>query len=175
MGGSFFWGILLVIIGISMIIRIVFKIEIPIFRVIFAFFLIFIGIKVLIGGFRNNSSEIPENTVFNESNSSFQQNLPKEQNVIFGRNFIDLRKFDEKSLPAEMEINTIFGSGEVIIRKDMNVRIKVDAAFAGAEMPNNNTSAFGSTVYESPGFDPQKPYLLLKINVVFGSIQIKAM
>jgi predicted membrane protein len=74
-----------------------------------------------------------------------------------------------------MEINTVFGSGEIIIPKDVPVRIKADAAFAGTTLPNNNTSAFGSIYYESPGFNASKPFLYINISVVFGSLHIRAL
>ena len=176
MGGSFFWGVLLVIIGISMIIKVVFDVDIPIFRLIFAFIFIFIGIKVLTGNFNvHPDSKRPNDVIFGNSTFSYKDTLPNEQNIIFGRGYIDLRQIDSASLPSEIEINTVFGSGEVIIRKDMQVRIKIDAVFSGATLPNNNTSAFGSTYYESPDFDKGKPFLYVKISVVFGNIIIKAL
>jgi predicted membrane protein len=176
MGGSFFWGILLVVIGISLIIKVILHVDIPIFRIVFAFIFIFIGIRILTGNSRSEKfDKKPNDVIFGDNNIIFDKNIPKEQNIIFGRGLIDLRHIDSTSLPAVIEINTIFGSGEIIIPKELQVRIKVDAAFSGATLPNNNTSAFGTIYYESPGFDANKAYLSIKINVVFGSLNIKAL
>jgi predicted membrane protein len=174
MGGNFFWGILLVIIGLTMIIKVIFHIDIPVFRIIFASIFIFIGIRILSGSFKSeNFDKNSHNVIFNNHNFTFSNNFPKEQNIIFGRGYIDLRQFNPTTLPANFEINTVFGSTEILIPKNLQVRIKVDAAFAGATMPNNNTSAFGSTYYETPEFDSTKPFLNIKISVVFGSLIIR--
>jgi predicted membrane protein len=174
MGGNLFWGSLLIIIGITIIIKIIFHIDIPIFRIIFAFVFIFIGIRILTGSFKSKSFHKNSNDVyFGENNFAYNKSVPKEQNIVFGRGTIDLRNIDSTSLPADMEINTVFGSSEILIPQYMQVRIKVDAAFSGATLPNNNTSAFGTIYYESPNFDRNKPYLNLKINVVFGNLQIR--
>lgn len=48
-----FWGALVIIAGILIILGGVFKINIPIFRTLFALFLIYIGVHMLMGSFRN--------------------------------------------------------------------------------------------------------------------------
>jgi predicted membrane protein len=175
MGGSFFWGVLLVIVGLTMIIKVVFHIDIPVFRVLFAFIFIFIGIRILAGNSNSGKQDKrPENIIFGDTNFAINNKITKEQNILFGRGFIDLRNIDSTSLPTEIEINTVFGSAEIIIPKNIQVRIKIDAAFAGATLPNNNTSAFGSSFYESPGFDANKPFLYIKTSVAFGSLHIRA-
>jgi len=177
MGGGFFWGLLLVIIGVSMIIKVVFHIDIPVFRIIIAFFFVFLGIKILTGNshpFSNNRG--PNDVIFGESNVSYQnKDVPKEQNIIFGKGTLDLRQLDSTALPAQIEINTVFGSSEIYLNKSIQVRIKVDAVFSGATLPNNNTSAFGSSYYESPGFDNSKPFLYINVNVVFGGVNIRSL
>jgi predicted membrane protein len=67
MSVSLFWGLVLILIGLSLIIKIVFNIDFPIFKILFAFLFIYIGIKVLVG--RNFSLRRPKliletNTVF---------------------------------------------------------------------------------------------------------------
>jgi hypothetical protein len=49
----------------------------------------------------------------------------------------------------------------------------VESAFAGADLPNGNSAVFGSTTYESPAYAADKPYLDLKIDVVFGGVDVK--
>src|SRR6266540_774631 len=107
MGGSLFWGIVLIIVGMSLIIKVVFHIEFPIMKVLFAFFFIYLGIRILVGNwcthvFRSG----PDDTVFGQGSFVHEHMVPKEQNVIFGSATIDFRKIDMNTLSAESEINT---------------------------------------------------------------------
>lgn len=173
--GGLFWGIILIIIGISLIVKVVFKIDFPIMKVLIAFFFIYLGIKILAGnfGFAKFKSE-PNDVIFSESSFVHEQNLPKEQNVVFGKGVFDFRNLLESSLPAEIHINTVFGNSEILIRKTMPVTIKVDAAFAGATLPNDNSTVLGSANYQSANFDELKPHLTIKADAVFSSIKITA-
>lgn len=173
MGGSLFWGIVLIIVGMSLIIKVVFHIEFPIMKVLFAFFFIYLGIRILVGNwgtqvFRSG----PDDTVFGQGSFVHEHMVPKEQNVIFGSATIDFRKIDMNTLSAETEINTVFGGCEILLRKDIPVKIKVDAAMAGVTLPNENTTVLGSAFYQSPNFDEKKPYLLIKASAVFSGLKI---
>ncbi len=79
---SLFWGLIVILIGISIIVKAVFKIDIPVFRMVFAFLLIYWGVKIMFGDVFSRKSE--GTVVFNEAkfNASSKNN---EYNVIFGR------------------------------------------------------------------------------------------
>ena len=67
MGAGVFWGALLIVIGLTLIIRFVFNVDFPVFRVILALFIIYIGLRILIGGFGLFRFETSANDVlFNE-------------------------------------------------------------------------------------------------------------
>lgn len=173
--GGLFWGIILIIIGISLIIKVVFKIDFPVMKVLIAFFFIYLGIKILAGnvGFAKIKSG-PNDVIFSESTFVHETSLPAEQNVVFGRAVFDLRNFKESSLPTDIHINTVFGNSEILIRKSMPVIIKVDAAFAGATLPNGNSNVLGSANYKSDNFDETKPHLTIRTDAVFSALKIRA-
>jgi len=173
MGGSLFWGIVLIIIGISLIIKVVFHIEFPIIKVLFAFFFIYLGIRILVGNWGTHVFRSgPDDIVFGQASFVHEHIVPKEQSIIFGSGSIDFRKINMNALPAEIQINSVFGGCEVYIRKDLPVKIKVDAAMAGVTLPNNNTTVFGSAFYQSPSFDEKLPYLFIKADAVFSGLKI---
>jgi hypothetical protein len=174
--GGLFWGIVLIIIGISLVVKVAFKIDFPIMKVLIAFFFIFLGMKILAGniGFSKLKTG-PNDVVFGESNYVYQYNIPKEQNVVFGKAVFDFRNLMESSLPTDIHINTVFGNSEILIRKSMPVVIKVDAAFAGATLPNDNSTVLGTANYQSPNFDELKPHLIIRANAVFSSVKITAL
>ena len=173
MGPSLFWGLLLVVLGLSLIFKIVFNIDFPLFKVIIAFLLIFFGLKILFGSFWKPTFETKENdVVFGERRFSNLEN-DSDYSVVFGKGVFDFRDFDLKGEKQKIKISTVFGASIVKINKTMPVKIKVESAFAGANLPNGNSAAFGSTSYESPDFDAGKPYLEIKIEIVFGGCDVR--
>jgi len=174
MGTGLFWGILLILIGIGIVIRVVFNIHFPIVKFIIAFFFIFIGIKILIGNFTVCDDEGDEHTtIFSESNVLGLDKDNKEYNVIFGSSVIDLRDVDLSDGPKEVRINTIFAGTVLKISENTPIRIKADAAFSSAKLPNGNTAAFGTGNYESDNFRTDTHHIYVKSDVVFGSFEVR--
>ncbi|HON10477.1 MAG TPA: hypothetical protein PLE24_06375 [Chitinispirillaceae bacterium] len=164
-----FWGVILILIGVAIIIRIVFNIHIPVFRIVLALILIYLGLKVLLGGAWTRCGS--SSAVFQSSDLKITGES-HEYNVIFGSSRIDasmpLAKGNDK-----LEINTIFGSSVLEIPSDIPVLIKVSAAFSGARMPDGNFVSFGDYTYKNKAFDKSAPYRLIKASVIFGSMTIR--
>lgn len=173
MGPSLFWGLLLVILGASLIFRIVFNIDFPIFKILIAFLLIFFGLKMLFGSFKTPSFETKESDiVFGEKRFSNPE-TNRDYSVVFGKGTYDFRDIDLKGEKQKVKISTVFGASIIKINKDLPTKIKVESAFAGTELPNGNSAVFGSSTYTSPDFDPEKPHLEIKLEVVFGGCEIR--
>jgi len=173
MGPSLFWGLLLVILGLSLIFRIVFNIDFPLFKIFIAFVLIYFGVKMLFGSFNGPKFETKETeVVFNEKQYANPESN-RDYSVVFGKGVYDFRDFDLKGEKQRVKISTVFGATVIKISKTMPVRIKVESAFAGTDLPDGNSAVFGSTTYTSPGFDSEKPYLDLKLEVVFGGCEVR--
>ncbi len=173
MGPALFWGLLLIILGLSLVFRIVFNIDFPLLKIILAFVFIFIGLRLLFGSFgivhmRGGEHDV----IFGEKRyGTFESG--KEYNVVFGKGVYDFRDFTLNGKVKRVRLNTVFGGAEIRLPRELPVRIRVDAAFAGANLPNGNTAVFGSTMYESPDFDPSAPYLDLKVDIVFGGVDVR--
>lgn len=174
MGAGLFWGVFLILIGLGIVIRVVFNINIPIIKFIIAFFFIFIGIKLLVGNFNFRHGHIDENTtLFSESKIDGTQGNHKEYNVIFGSSVIDLRGIDLSEGSREININTIFSGTVLKIDKNIPLRIKAEAVFGNAELPTGNSATFGTVYYESEQFNSDTNHLFVKSDVVFGNIKVK--
>lgn len=174
MGAGLFWGLLLILIGLGIVIRVVFNVNIPVVKFVIAFFFIFIGIKLLVGNFHflNHRSD-EDTTIFSESRIDGIDKEFKEHNIIFGSSTIDLRDVDLSSGSKEINVNTIFGSCLIKLSEQTPVKIKADAVFGSARLPNGETAAFGSGNYESENFNRDTNYLYIKGDVVFGGIEIR--
>ncbi|OFX85714.1 MAG: hypothetical protein A2W99_05945 [Bacteroidetes bacterium GWF2_33_16] len=175
MGAGMFWGILLILIGLGIVIRVVFNIDFPIVKFIIAFFFIFLGIKILLGNHTFWKVRHDENTtMFGERRVEGLDAEHKEFNVIFGSNMIDLRDIDLSQGSKEINVNVIFGSTDIKISEKTPIRIKAEAVFGSAQMPNGNNASFGSTQYKTEAFSKDTNYLYIKADVVFGGIEVKS-
>lgn len=173
MGIGLFWGTALIVLGVSLILKVVFKLDFPLLKVFFAFVFIYFGVKLLIGNFGTRQiTSNPNDVAFGERSFKYDTKIPPEQNVVFGRVTIDLRNLKPESLPEEIKINTIFGECNLLLSKSTPVDIKVDAAFAGASLPNDNSTAFGTSLYLSPGYENAKPHLTIRVNAVFAGFKV---
>lgn len=162
-----FWGLLLVVIGLSLILKVVFNLNIPVFRLIFSFFLIYMGLRILFGGFGFEKN--CRNMIFNDY--QFKVKADGDYNVIFGRGVIDLTGYTIDA-NTRIKINTIFGSGLVKLDPSQPLKIKVNSAFAEAKMPDGNIISFGEYYYQTPAVQENQPYGEMEANVVFGELQL---
>ncbi|MEA1973180.1 MAG: LiaF-related protein [Candidatus Cloacimonadota bacterium] len=165
---SYFWGFILILLGISMIIKTVFKISIPLVRILFALFIIYLGLKMLMGsfGFSNNS------VLFSEKSFKYTGKI-QSYNVVFGENFIDLTDVHLYDNHEQININVIFGESIIKIDKNLPVDFDINTAFGSVNTPQGSFSSFGKENYKSQNIsENQKNVLSAKINVTFGEVKI---
>lgn len=171
MGSGLFWGILLMVLGVSLIIKVVFNIHVPIFRIVLAFILIYLGLRILFGNIKSDDNK--NDIIFSEARITEIDRMNREYNVIFGKSTFDFTNIEfQYEKPVDVEVNSIFGGSVIQISKDVPVLIKGETVFANLKLPNGNTSFFGDLEYRSDNFDEAKPYLFIKASAVFGSIEI---
>ena len=175
MSTGIFWALILILIGVSLIIKVVFNVEFSIFRILFAFFFIYLGIKLFIGRdfsiFHDNKDE--SNVIFSHRTLSDVVN-DKEYNVIFGGGKIDLSHFTvPEGQEVHIKLNTIFGGTQLYINPEIPTQIESQTVFGGTKMPDGNSAAFGSLRYENDSAKTVKPRFYIESNTVFGGIQIR--
>ncbi len=173
MAPGVFWGIILILVGASIIFRILFGISI--FRIVFGLLIIVIGIRVIIGhtGIVHHRQH-KRDVIFQEYHYTGSAKNNTEYNTIFSKTVHDLRDIElERDRPFKIEINAIFGKSEVILNKNMPVRIEANAVFAGAKMPDGNMVAFGSINYSNNMNKDSLSYLVIEANAIFGAVEIR--
>ncbi len=175
MGAGLFWGILIILIGISIIIRVLFNVDFPIFKILLGFLFLYLGLKILTGSFGFKGFKGEENDViFGEKIfSEIADEENPEYNVLCGKGTFDFREINLSEKSTKIKINTVFGGSVIKIKKDTPLKIKADAVFAGAKLPNGNTAAFGTTFYQSENFKEDSNHLFLKVDVVFGGVEVE--
>jgi predicted membrane protein len=172
MGAGLFWGAFILLLGIALIIKVVFQLDFPVFKVLVGIFLILLGIKLLFGRFVIPSHHFrPEETIFTEKTYSDLE-PGREYTVLFGKGVYDFTNVDLTKGSFHTKISTVFGGTQIIIPRNAPVKIQADAVFAGAELPDGNTAVFGSSVYESDSWSPDTASINIKLDVVFGGVQV---
>ncbi len=166
-----FWGVVIILIGLSIILREVFDIHFPFLRVFFGILLIYWGVKVIAGGF--NRSWGSNNIVFNEANID-DDGTKKEYNVVFGSSRVDLFKMQMPTSDQKLEMNVVFGSGKLIINDSIPMRIEMNAVFGNIQAPDRTKAGFGTSIYTTSAYKEGMPCVRLETNAVFGSLQIQS-
>jgi predicted membrane protein len=165
-----FWGVFIIIIGVSIVLKSVFGINLPIVKTAFAILLIYAGISMLAGG---NKWYFKSDHNISFGNSKIKvDSLQKEYNIIFGSGVIDLTDLPLQEGRNRAKINTIFGSGVIQVHPDIPVVVRGDAVFASARFPDGRNTSFGDFTYRSPQFKEDGKYLEVEADVIFGSLEI---
>ncbi len=166
---SFFWGIFLISSGLFLILKHYFNWNIPTVRVLIGLFLVCLGLSLLIGGVGYRDSS---NLIMNEGRFHVESG-GKDYNIIFGKGILDFSNMQPEDLSKEIEVNTVFGSAEILLPENAAVRIKTNSVFSSTQLPDNSNLSFGDRTYLS---DPQgkgEADFTLEINTVFGNTQIR--
>lgn len=170
LSSGIFWGVLIIIIGILVLIRVIFGVHIPIFSLIIGLLLVYFGVRIITGMSCCRKSR----EVIFESSKIETGTASGKYDVVFGRNIVDLTGVELKSGVKGVEVNTIFGSSVIKIDPAMPVKIRASSAFGSARLPDGNMAAFGEYTYKSDTLKQAdtSTYLLINLNVVFGSAEI---
>lgn len=160
-----FWGLILVLLGLSVILKSVFHIDIPLVKILMAIILIYWGITLLVGKTSHGSDDIImfKNTKMNLNNGQ------NEKTILFGSGIIDLTDISLAEGRYDLDVNVIFGSGVIYIPEDIPAVIKVSVVFGEGRFPNGSSEVFGDETFKTENLDKNQPYLNLNMDVVFGS------
>lgn len=164
-----YWGALIILAGILLIIKNVFHVDVPVLGVIFPIIIITLGISLLTG-FKGKSTS-SANAIFSESTIAADSSNA-EYNVVFGKGFYDLRNIKPTDKTIEIEVNAVFSSAIVKVDPATPMRIQIESAFAGGTVVQTNVAAFGDNTYRSRTFNESEPFVDVKAHVVFGSLQV---
>ena len=178
-----FWGVILTIVGVSLIFETVFHIHLPIFRIAIAIFIIYLGIKMLVGPSRwdiSSKTRVEGVTVFGQSTHSFKdgkssvkyeddddedeksdkgeagsaQNATRDN-----KGSTDNTMKDEKNADKRTDYSTVFGKSTIDFKGYV-----IGSASKRAEV----NTVFGETVLELPENLPYK----IEANTVMGDTRL---
>ena len=169
MVSGLFWGVVVVLFGVSILLRAVFHIDLPFFRVLFGLIVIYWGVCLLTN--HNGCSSGSVKTVFTESKVA-ANGSDREFAVIFGRNTVDLSGISVKDKTVRVKSATVFGETVLVIDPSVPARINISSAFASATAPNGNSVALGEMSYTTKDYKEGMNCLNIEADAVFGSLRI---
>jgi len=168
---SLLWGFVLILLGISMVIKAVFHISLPLFRIAFAIFIIWWGVKSLLGNFKSTSSG--NNTALFRSGYIMPDNGESDYNIIFGSGIVDLRGEDLSNGSKTVNVSAVFGSVKILVNPDIPTITKVSVAFGEAKTPEGVISFLGDRKFSNSANGEDKKVLSIICDAVFGTIEVK--
>jgi predicted membrane protein len=167
--GGFFWGLVLILLGITLFLNVTFHISIPIFQILFAAFFVYLGVRILTGRrrWRHGWEHWGGDRSVDLTRSG------DRHDTVFGRSDVDLTGIQPKDT-THVDVSAVFGATVVRISPATPVKVLVSVAFGSVRLPSGNAEAFGEYTWRSPGLDESKPHLVLHAAAVFGSVRIDA-
>jgi predicted membrane protein len=161
-----FWGIMILILGLLLIIRQLFNLEFPVGKVMIGVLFIGFGVKLLFFGpnhQRIHRHQIDEGSVvFGNKDMKYIEGQ-YEYNIVFSGSTIDLRDIEE--IPGhQIEINAVFGEAKVLLDDYMKVDINSDAVFGAVKYPERETDNAADS-------NLTKQRLRIQASAVFGNIK----
>lgn len=163
-----FWGLMVVLFGVSILLNSIFKINIPIFKIALAGFFIFIGVRMLLDTFGVRS----KTNFMGDQHVRIEQIENDKYDVVFGSQVIDLTQGSMSDNDAEIECNVVFGSAKILVPRHINLKLSSSAVFGSVRPPSGDETVFGSNEYVNGEGNLDGKTLRLEVNAVFGSATI---
>lgn len=178
-----FWGLLFLVIGVIIIIQTVFKIDLPILRLLFGFVLIYLGVKVVFGSFGMKVSGFTVEKIATQSEAAFSDvnfkfrnadgTLNKSFSTAFSKSTLDLKDIKPEELESTIKIASGFSSLKVLTPEGLPIKAQISSGFSNIKIRGQKIGTLGDTEYQSPGFSATAPHLKLQIEAGFGNITVE--
>ncbi len=151
---NLFWGIIIILFGISVILKAMGVIpSIPLFRIFIAVILIFWGINLLFGFHKGSSGSF-------KGKAHVVSGVDNEYSVVFGSGTSDLS--NQVFADGEhIEVTAVFGSNYVILPSDYHFRINPTAVFGSVKIPGRMSPKNGL------------PTVFVEANGIFGRVEFE--
>jgi hypothetical protein len=164
-----FWGILVIVFGIGLLVKHIFNLDFPVFKVVLGLALVLIGIRIILSKsvcrpHHDNWSDKDNSVVFSNKQILFNE-AENEYNVVFSSSVLDFTKIDT-STEHKIKLNCVFGDMKILVNPRTKVILESDVVFGNVSNPEE-------TQYSPEGIaDSNQIVLKLKTSAVFGTIKI---
>jgi hypothetical protein len=166
-------GLLIVLAGLSIVLRAWFHIDLPLFRTAAGLVLLFLGARLLLHAwFPQRMGPMPMDRI----GSRFEPHQPVsgalKYDVLFSEGLVDLTKLPPLERDLRVEVNVVFGMAKILLDPSVPYELEASAAFGEVRMPDQHAISFGGRQYQSPA-PVTGPRLRLKVSAVFASCAVE--
>lgn len=159
-----FWGLLIVLFGLSIILKAVFNIQFPFFKTFLGILLIVGGLNLIFGsiGHKNNSQ------ILFSSGKLIHQSGKYDYSIIFSSGKIDLRDLDESTIEKPIKVAVVFGDG--ILKLDRSKQYNIKGSVAFGELIDDDEKVSGLS--SKNNFQDAKA-IDIEASATFGKLEIR--
>ena len=179
---SMFWSLFFIALGIMLFLQHSFNVNLPILRVCFGLFLIYLGARVIFGSFGieingRGVKSISTSTEFVFSSGDFKLNdgniVNKNFSTVFGNSQLDLTDMSKLTNDDVIKIDNVFGKTKIKTASDVELSVKSNVAFGSIKVRGQKLGSFGDIDYKTPNFNSGLKKLNLQIDSVFGEVEVE--
>ena len=188
---SMFFGLVLILLGLSIFLNILFGINIPVARVFIGILLCYFGYYILVGHpfswsyssryaysdhkYYNHTTVMGSSTIVLDENSLKQQD-PFEYSTTMGETIIDITRIypsqEEPKVTHTLNINTTMGKTILKINKASTINIHADSSLGNVILPDGSKISSGSHRLSSQP-DSSPTDIELYAHTILGELEIK--
>ena len=165
---NYFYGILLIIIGLLVLARYFFKIKVPFSIATIALVTIFVGVYL----FTQSPGRSSDVDIFFSSRTIQVTNPAEKYSLIFSRSTIDLSNVQPQNKGQKIRIFNVFSCGTIKIKPETPATIKISSAFAAAKTPDKSSIYLGNYNYKTKSFTENSNYFDIEIKTIFGTLNV---
>ena len=168
LSSGIFWGFVVILFGIGILLKSVFHINIPFFKIFVGIVVILFGISIIFDAVKFKKIE----AVFGYYNFN-SGTIEKEYNIVFSKEAMDISNFDFSNYNGEfIKINSVFSSSEIYLSRDFQYEIRAESAFGTVRLPNGENVSFGNIARLENAENSELKRINLHVSSVFSETKI---
>ena len=169
LSSGIFWGFIVILFGVGILLKSVFHVNIPFFKILIGIIVILFGVSII---FNAINSTRRNNTVFREYNFNFWT-IEKEYNIVFSKSVFDFTNFNFSNYNGEfIKINSAFSKSEIYLSRNFEYEIRVDSVFGVVSLPNGESVSFGNIARLENAENSELKRINLHVSSVFSETKI---
>lgn len=164
-----FWGVIIILFGLAVILKAVFHVDLPIFRILFGVLLIYVGARIIVGGRWFSGPVATGNANVFGSGEMKWDAQSREYSCIFANSTVNLKDLPADGVASPIRTSTVFGKSMVLLPKNLDATIQIHTAFGSTVLPDGTQAPnFGDTLLRTKPGSTGTPKVRLEVNTVFG-------
>lgn len=168
MAHSLIWGVILLLLGLSLIIKTIFSVSIPLLRAALGAGLVYAGFIMITALEGDNNAD--QKTITFASEHIKANNPLEKYNISFARGIIDFSKMRTPRKVQKVTVKNILGCGAIKLNPDIPTKIVAKSALGNTELPNQTNVVWGKKVYRTD--ESNRALLELTVENALGYVQI---